>query len=479
MSTAGIARFEQGAALGLRSAGAAPGAAVLIGVSGGPDSTALLLALAGSAAIHGCRLLACTVDHGIRPPQAVQAELEWIRSLCGSLGVDWHLRSVPAGECERRARAQKLSLEETAREARLMLLGRACDELGAEYAALGHTRDDAVETLLMRVLQGSDAEGLAGIRPRSGRLVRPLLAFSRREVLDYLAGRGSGYRTDETNADPRFLRNAIRGRVIPVLRETVPGFETGLLSMSRKLARLEAFLKEETGRRLAWEPVPGSFRVDFGAFFREPAAVRAQSLFTLFDRLRPPGGPRRLPYRFLEPVLGDIPPRGTVLLQGHGMRLSRSGGELVWERYIVTGAKKSYLILAENDGFYRVRFAGAGVRIRRVNSAEAGAGDTEIRAGAIVPPLVLRSKRRGDGLLLEHGSKSLKELYCEWKVPLADRGTIPILADRRGVVAVLGQMMGFPTRVRADARPQGSGDPRISVSCTAGEPEAGINGRGT
>jgi tRNA(Ile)-lysidine synthase len=287
-------------------------------------------------------------------------------------------------------------------------------------------------------------------------LVRPLLSCDRAQVISYLRGKGLGFRTDPTNQDRRFLRNRIRHEIVPALRRVLPGFPAGLLGTAARMTLLDSFLKEESVRRLPWRRAGGGFRLPADLFFSASPALRAQSLLHLFDLVKAGGPSRRLPARFLTPVLGERPPAGGILLRGHGVRLRADGGELAWERDIVTPIKKSYLMTAETDGIYHVRCAGACVELKWAAREDTVVGDAEIRACAVDPPLVLRSKRRGDGLPLEHGRKSLKELYCEWKVPPEDRQAIPLLADRRGVVAVLGGAWGHPTRVRSGARAQGA-----------------------
>ncbi len=456
----------------LREAGVKDGARILAGVSGGPDSTALLGCLTTLAPRHGYTIEACIVDHGIREKSERVGDVEWVRTLCASLGAGFHLAAVAEGECEEQAHSERRSLEEVARQARLLLLQKTAAQAGAGVIALGHSRDDAVETLLMRVLQGSDARGLSGIPLRRGPFVRPLLLCRRSEILSYLELRGVGHRTDSSNADTRFLRNRIRQELLPVLGRVLPGFDTGLLGLAGRMSLLGTFIAEESAERLPWERADVGFRIPAAAFFSQPPALRAHSLYTLFDRLRPPGSPLRLPFRFLRPVLGTGRTRPGVLLRGYGVRLSLHGGSLLWERDIVTQGKKSYLIAAETDGIYRVRCAGVQVQITR-GAQGSDVLDAEIRAGAVDPPLVLRSKRRGDGLLLEQGCKSLKELYSEWKVPAGERQVIPLLADRKGVVAVLGAARGYPTRIREGAQAGGDEEERIQVRIMRGREARG------
>jgi tRNA(Ile)-lysidine synthetase-like protein len=440
----------------LTAAGVPDGSTILVGVSGGPDSTALLAALVELRAARRLALRACIVDHGIRERAQIEADITFVRELCASLDVPLDVARVPEGECARRARASKRSLEEVAREARLRELALRAEGLGARTIALGHTQDDCVETILMRVLQGSEAAGLRGIPLRRGPIVRPLVSCTRSDILAYLEARTLSHRTDLTNADPAMLRNRIRGVLIPLLSEHFPGFRTGLLALARKSA-LVADMLRESAMAIPWRRTAKGFSIPVDLFFSLPPAVRSFSLLSLSDRLRGSAFPRRMPYRFLLPALGrNPPPAGSAtVLRGHGVRLGVRGDRLFWEADIARGSKRSYLMEANGCGScdLRIRSAGVFVQItRRTVSAEQvhcpPDTDASILEGEIVPPLILRSRRKGDCLALEQGTKSLRAVFADWKVPEGDRWKVPILADRSGVLAVLGRALGYRTLAR-------------------------------
>ena len=181
--------------------------AVVCALSGGPDSTALLLELkrlqrAGSIG----PLYAAHFEHGIRGRES-RLDLAFCRELCLRLGVPLFSESaaVPAF-----AQREGLSLETAARKLRYGFLRRLKEALGADCIALGHHRDDQAETVLLHLIRGSGMKGLTGMAPRSGYLIRPLLDVGRTEILDYLAESGQPYRTDSTNLSPDHSRNRLR-----------------------------------------------------------------------------------------------------------------------------------------------------------------------------------------------------------------------------------------------------------------------------
>jgi tRNA(Ile)-lysidine synthase len=459
------------------------GRTVLAAISGGPDSTAMLRALAGlrerrglsaGSAEDGFVLRACVVDHGIRSAAETAADVAFVQRLCGGLGIPLVVKTAPPGECARRARAAGAGMEEAARDLRYSLLAQAARETAADVIALGHTQDDVIETLLMRVLQGSDVHGLRGIPSRRGPFFRPLLGCPRAQVLEYLDGIRQDWREDLSNRDTAILRNRIRHRLLPVLEKEFPGYRRGLITLSRKLA-LSSDLARTLAASLPWRPSEGGFSLGAVEFFAAHPAVRAWSLLRLYDRIRPAGtARRRLPWRFLSPALRPGgPPRASTILQGHGVKLSAEQGTLTWGPDIATRSKKGYFIVVSEARSTEIREAGVRVCITRRPDARGGSrGGIVILAEKVKPPFVLRSKRRGDHIRLAGGTTSVKELLIAMKVPEPERDRIPILSDRSGVLAVLGGPLGYRTRARADilAPRDGAGD-RIEIMVEGGREE--------
>ncbi|HXN42029.1 MAG TPA: tRNA lysidine(34) synthetase TilS, partial [Myxococcaceae bacterium] len=180
---------------------------MLLAVSGGADSTALLLGTAQVAPALNLQLSVGTVDHGLRPESP--DEVERVRSLAAELGLSFHCRAL--------ALADGPSLEARARQARYLALEEIRSEARCDWIATAHTASDQAETLLMRLLRGTSLGGASGIRPRRGRLIRPLLSCSRREVERFLEEQGAAFAVDPMNRDVRFTRARIRAELIPAV----------------------------------------------------------------------------------------------------------------------------------------------------------------------------------------------------------------------------------------------------------------------
>lgn len=221
------------------------GQAVLVGVSGGPDSVALLIGLAELRSdLHN--LIAAHVHHGWRG-DAADADAAWVQDLGRRLKVPTEILHITPAQ---KSRHEGKSLEEGARDARYELLTDAASRHGCRVLAVGHTRDDQVETVLHHILRGTGLTGLAGMpaeRPLSDSvtLVRPLLGVSRADILAFLESRNQDFRLDATNADVGLTRNRLRLELLPLLRDRFnPQVDAALARLAEQAAESSALVDE-------------------------------------------------------------------------------------------------------------------------------------------------------------------------------------------------------------------------------------------
>jgi tRNA(Ile)-lysidine synthase len=407
--------FESAAASGM---GTWPeGTVFLAAVSGGADSTAMLSALAPVRREKGWRLYAVHVDHGIRSPEESLGDAEAVKKLCGTLGVSCRVVSAARGRVAEAAKAGGIGIEAAARKFRHAAWNREAFRIGAAGVLVAHTRDDLIETLLMRFLRGAGPGGLAAMPRSRGRVLRPLLDLGRADVLRYLAEGNIPFRTDATNADPVFLRNRIRNKLIPFLDEWFPHWKNAAVKTAETQRLAADFIAGEARRRLPWSADGGSLRISAEDFFSQPEIIREEALFRALDRLKerasrtlPPGsrepgpdpqgsGPDRRSGK------DPAPPRRTAVALfarggipaldlGEG-RIERRGSGLVLvprEAFFEAG----FSLLIKEPGLYKLK----GLTVGCVSPHE-----TRGRDGFFAElPLVLR-RNYGDDYILRAGLK--------------------------------------------------------------------------
>lgn len=216
----------------------APGDKVLAAVSGGPDSVCLAHHLGRLARRKGLSVVLVHMDHGLRRSAARDAA--FVAGLARKLGLPLVLRRLPVS---RTAARERRSLEDAGRKLRYRTLASLARRLGARKVATGHHLDDLAETLILHLLRGTRAKGLAGIPParrleKGITLVRPLLALTRAEVLAYLEAFGLDWREDETNRSLEFTRNWVRHEALPFLEKKSPRLREHLAALSADIRKL-------------------------------------------------------------------------------------------------------------------------------------------------------------------------------------------------------------------------------------------------
>ncbi|MDR0476919.1 MAG: tRNA lysidine(34) synthetase TilS [Desulfobulbaceae bacterium] len=217
------------------------GAHFLVAASAGGDSTALLHLLRYSTL--SLTLTAAYIDHGLRPAEAGR-EKEWLAAFTAGLDVPFVAADADAGAY---AGVKGLSLEDAARRLRYRQLERLRQQVGAEWIVTGHTADDQVETLFIRLIRGCALSGLTAMKWRQGRILRPLLAWPKETLAAYLAERGIRPCHDSSNDDRRFLRNRVRLELLPLLRQRFnSAINTTCLRMMTILEDEEALLEKLT-----------------------------------------------------------------------------------------------------------------------------------------------------------------------------------------------------------------------------------------
>lgn len=277
------------------------GSSILVAVSGGGDSVALLHLLVRFAEGSKIRLAVAHLDHGLR--RGSRADRRFVEKLAAELGLPClgDRREVAP------LRRSGESPEEAARRVRRAFLREARDRAGADSIAMGHTLDDQAETVLMRLARGAGATALTGMAPSGpGPFIRPLLRMERATLRDYLQGRELAFREDPSNRDLRFDRNRVRRLVLPVLREALnPRAARHLVKAAGRFREDALYLDELAGRTFAEisrAESNGVLLLEAGPLAQAPAPLANR--VAVLALCRAGSDPRRVAARHVEALLG-------------------------------------------------------------------------------------------------------------------------------------------------------------------------------
>jgi tRNA(Ile)-lysidine synthase len=457
---------------------------VVVGVSGGADSVCLLHVLTKWRKRLGMSLHVAHLNHQLRGVES-EADAEYVSDLAGSLGIPVTIdrQDVAAYKTERHC-----SIEEAARELRYAFLARVAGEVGANRIAIGHTRDDQVETILMHILRGTGIAGLCGLGPCSpvaydsrgmslpaptcrGNLlvIRPLLDITREETTSYCQEHQLNPRIDSSNLSLSFFRNRLRLQLLPLLRQYNPGIDQALLRLAGIAKEDNAFLEQQASG--LWKEVA---RQEDNAIYLDrkqiaclPIALQRQLLRAAVARLA--GDARDIEASHIEAArsLLDKPASKRVSLP-HGLVCQGGYNELLITRLplVIAGAAKQSLLppcpFPPLSGEFPLKVPGETVfagwkviasivgeqadalSLRGVLSTREGTYQSNLVADFDLhktgTELLVRQRRTGDRFqpLGMSMPKKLSEFMVDAKIPRSWRSHIPIVCSPQQIIWVAG-----------------------------------------
>ncbi len=376
---------------------------VICAVSGGADSVALLFAMYLLRQQLGIQVEAAHFNHHLRGDESDRDEA-FVRSFCQDYDIPLHVggEMVVAG---------KKGLEAAARDARYAFLKSLPGKI-----ATAHTADDNAETVLMHLIRGTGLQGLGGIRPMQGQLIRPMLRITRQEVLAFLEQWNLPHVEDSSNESDAFLRNRIRHHVMPLLYQENPRLAENLSRMAMGLGEDAAYLASLVER----ETLP-----DVDQLQSLPPSLRSRML-AQFLRRSGVAEPEQTHIDLVQGLLQSKKPSAWACLPG---------GVVIRREYNRLTAQMPQPLLQE----IRLTCPGkVNLRGLQIRCEPAQALVNTATSFTVCPKgaLYLRSRRTGDTIRLPGGSKSLKKLMIDRKIPAADRDSIPVLCDDGGILGV-------------------------------------------
>lgn len=406
----------------------APGDRVICALSGGADSVALLCLLLELRQELGLTVSAAHFHHGLRGAEADRDEA-FVRALCAERDVPL---TVGRGDVAAEAARTHESPELAARRLRYaFLLG-----LDGDRVATAHHAGDNAETILLHLLRGSGLRGLSGIPPVNGRVVRPLLPFTHERLCAYLRANGVAWIEDSTNSADDCRRNRLRHEVLPLLERENPSLLRQLTRQSALLRAEDAFLDRQAQSLLDAVRTPsGGYACR--TLLEADEVLQGRAIRLLLREALPQDASQRH-VEAVRRLLSAPSPSASASLP-HGVLAARRYGEIT-----VTVPKQTDFqpIPLKIDGETAIPAAGWKIFSQTVKKYQETANTPfqfAVKYDMIVESnLIVRPRRPGDRLQRVGGSKSLKELFIDRKIPRADRALLPVFAAQGEILAVAG-----------------------------------------
>jgi len=426
---------------------------ILVALSGGPDSVALLHILHSLDTKLGFRLAAVYINHQLRP-RAAKQEAAFCEKLCARLSIPFIYEEV---DIPAMARDTRTGVEETARQYRYEILDRVAARSEFNKIAVGHHADDRAETILYNLLRGSGRHGMVGMAPRRGKIIRPLYDLRRDEIMEYAALNRLEYMIDRSNYGRQYTRNRLRHRVIPLLtREISPATVANILRFSEIMTDEERYLDQSVQkiyRKLHSTTPGGKIRLDltrkleYDVWFRRRMAMQAltdtglidieyaevERLACMIDR----GAPVRLAIR----------DKLVAHLAGGALYLYRPGAGIARQAVAVPGK-------------FRLTYPKVRIDLNYVDSQDVRDkfGDRQdvayLAADRLEGELFITGVKPGARFhpYGRPGSKKVGDFLTDVKYPRPMRDELPVLYDRQGIVWLAGLEIDHRVRVDKETR---------------------------
>ena len=445
-----------------------PGEKVLAGVSGGADSTALLLVLDELKEELGIEVTAVHVEHGIRGAESLEDEA-FVRELCAKRGIPFMSEHVSVPEL--RAGSGE-SLEEAARNARYEAFEKIRIRTGADKTALAHHAGDQTETVLLNLCRGTGLAGLAGMSPLRGRIIRPLLGVTRSDIEQWLESRGQAWRTDSTNLEKEQTRNRMRIDVLPLLEREINPAAARHIREASDIVRAAGEHIEREIDSLEKELVraSGSPHCKMTVSCRDIAGLdevlQSGLIRRMIFRLRGGVGLKDVSKRHVDSVL-------SLAGKGGGKRIALPGGLealrerddlclLIREAGPERNASRAGVSFPDEDG--EVLFGDLSAKItylegEALDALKEGPVPEKkytkwLACDTINHVICLRTRQPGDYLIINAAGqkKSLSDYMIDEKIPSGQRDFIPVAAAGSHILWVIGYRISYGARVTGETR---------------------------
>lgn len=428
---------------------------VLLGVSGGPDSVALLHLLDGRKAQYDIQLFVVHVNHLLRPE--AEEEAQYVQQICRDKNIPFRLFTVDVAAL---ADEQGMSLEQAGHEARFACFREAAEAWNITKLALGHHGDDRAESVLLHLVQGCGLEGLTAMPPRDGWLIRPLAQVYKQDLVQYCAEHGLRYFTDSTNLEPGCLRNQIRLEALPQLKQYNPQIGDALLRLQDTCAADADYLEQCTAALWQEYGHVENNRVIFPAepFRNQHTALQRRVLRHLYRELT--GSAVNLTFRQVEQMRRvALQTQGSQQISLHGdvifirqydqlcvmrKQAAPEACSYVWDfKQMFAQRAYAYIFTAEMmDAVMQMEEERSGMNLFHV----------AVDADKLEHMLLIRSRQPGDRLAMSQGHKKLKNFFIEKKIPADERDRIPLILSGNEIIWIPGYYVADCVKITGETK---------------------------
>jgi len=425
---------------------------VLVGFSGGADSTALLEFLWEYGKEHEITVRAVHVNHGIRGEEAWRDQ-SFCRQFCAERGIPFKavFEDVPAA-----AMQEGISTEEAGRRVRYALFEKYLAEGLADRVALAHHQNDQAETMLFRLMRGTGLRGLRGMEPVRGAYIRPFLCVTRQEIEAWLLKKGISWVEDGSNQELAYTRNQIRHLVLSPMEQIRPGAAARMAETAERLLELEDFLNQEMAEAMEWcvSFENGQCQIRLEAFQRlHPALQKSLILHCLEQLLGDPHGLEAVHVQQVCALAGGrrgsrvmLPQKACAVLGYEELILKKDYGTEKTEEQVECIPPGEYEFLGEIFSFsVEKREKNEEIPVNRYTKW--------FDYDKIKHKIVLRTRQQGDYLSNAPGShKKLKDYLIDCKIPREERDRCILLADGSHIIWVVGMRISEEYKVTEQTR---------------------------
>ena len=440
------------------------GQRIVVAVSGGSDSIALLKVLEMVSDEYRLTLIAAHLNHGLR--EEAGYEEQFVRGISNEMMINFECKTVDITSIKK---GSGKSTEDISRIVRYQFLNDVAKKYQAQKIALGHHLNDQSETVLINFLRGSGPEGLKGMLPvRDSLYIRPLLGVSRNEILSFLDSHKIPFMNDTSNTEDVFLRNRIRHLLIPELKEKYnPKLEESLNNMAEIMRLEDDYMKMITDNTLSeWdvEPDDDEITIRISELKKYHKAIQRRILKVLLRRSTP--NSQGIGYPHIKAVLDFAyrnHPSGYLNLP-HNIEVSREYDSLVisgWKEFgkINIGKKSDHLYFEVTlPGSVNVAQLGIIIKFSFVEPpVQIKADENNIvymDYDRIVLPLIIRTGKPGDRIqpLGMKGTKKIKSFFIDEKIPINKRKIFPLLLDKESVIWIVGMRLSERVKITEKTR---------------------------